>query len=849
METPATTGGATGSKKEDSMPKAKKTANRKKVAKKVAKKKTSTSKKRPPSIGVEPLLPKELRWECVLDKKAYPSTDAVEPLTGVVAQQTAIDAIRFGLETSAPGHNIFVRGLSGTGRLTLVRWLLEEIQPSCPLAQDRCFVHNFSQPDRPRLITLPPGRGQAFKKGMEQLAEFIKKDLGPALSSDEMKARRGALDQQAKSAIQGIVQPLESALKAAGLALVTYQAGPVAQTAIFPVAGDKPVPPEEFEQLHAQGQVPDEQFEAFKQNASSFEKQLEETNERVTEIRRNHEQTVRELMERSARWVLNNSVRGIERDFPQPSVLDFLNELIDDLIEHRLTADEKQDDFTQLYRVNVVLEHKESEGCPIIAEASTSVRDLLGTIDYEFGPGGEAQANHMGIRAGNLLNADGGFLILEVRDLLGEPEAWKTLVRTLRTGKLEIVPANTASRMPGPSLKPEPIPINVKVVLLGDTETYYFLDVHDKDFSQLFKVLADFDSLIARDNDGVRAYAQVLARICSKEDLPAFEHSALTALTEQGARVASRGGKLTTQFGRIADIAREAAFLTVKNGRARVTGKDVAHAILKGKQRADLPSRHFRELIGNGTIRVVTRGKEVGQINGLAVMKAGPLIYGFPARITATIGPGTAGVINIEREAALSGAIHTKGFYILGGLLRQLLRTDHPLAFDASIAFEQSYGGIDGDSASGAEICCLLSALTNVPLRQDLAMTGAIDQMGHILAIGAVNEKIEGFFDTCADGRLRGTQGVIIPRSNANDLMLRDDVVAACAKGKFSIYAVETVHEALELFTGVPAGRRGRNGAYPEDSLLRIAVDRARQFWSMASITAPAAKKGGPGGK
>jgi len=812
----------------------------------VKKRATTRTKKCRSALGVNPIPADELRWQCVLDKNAYPSTDEVEPLTGVVAQQTAIRAIRFGLETNAPGHNIFVRGLSGTGRLTLVRWLLEEIQPSCPLAQDRCFVHNFSQPDRPRLITLPPGKGQEFKKGMEQLADFVKKDLGPALSSDEMKARRGALDQQAKNAIQRIVNPLEESLKKAGLALVTYQAGPVAQTAIFPVTGGKPVPPEEFEQLHAQGQVPDEQFEAFKQNASSFEKHLEETNERVTEIRRNHEQTIREMMERSARWVLNNTVRGIERDFPQPSVLEFLNELIDDLVEHRLTANEKEDDFTQLYRVNIVLEHKESDGCPIIAEASTSVRDLLGTIDYEFGPGGEAQANHMGIRAGNLLRADGGFLILEVRDLLGEPEGWKTLVRTLRTGKLEIVPSNTASRMGGPSLKPEPIPINVKVVLLGDTETYYFLDVHDKDFSQLFKVLADFDSLIARDDDGVRAYAQVLARICSKEQLPAFEHSALTALTEQGARVASRGGKLTTQFGRIADIAREAAFLTVKDGRARVTGDDVNHAIRLGKERADLPSRHFRELIQKGTIRVETTGSEVGQINGLAVMKAGPLTYGFPARITATIGPGTAGVINIEREAALSGAIHTKGFYILGGLLRHLLRTDHPLAFDASVAFEQSYGGIDGDSASGAEICCLLSALTNIPLRQDLAMTGAIDQMGHVLAIGAVNEKIEGFFDACGDGGLCGTQGVIIPRSNADDLMLREDVVDACHQGEFNVYAVETVLEALELFTGMRAGVRGASGVYPKGSLLRIAIDRARAFWAMASIQTPASGKRKP---
>lgn len=321
--------------------------------------------------------------------------------------------------------------------------------------------------------------------------------------------------------------------------------------------------------------------------------------------------------------------------------------------------------------------------------------------------------------------------------------------------------------------------------------------------------------------------------------MPAFDAGAVAAIVEHGARICAQAAKLTARMSRVSDVAREAAFLAGQRGAVMVVRDDVLEAVRRRKKRASLPARRFREMVGQGTIQVRLTGLEIGQVNGLAVIGAGPITYGFPQRITATIGPGEVGVINIEREAELSGAIHTKGFYILSGLLRYLLRTDHPLTFDASIAFEQSYGGIDGDSASGAEMCCLISALTEIPMRQDLAMTGAIDQRGQVMAIGAVNEKIEGFFDACADGGLTGTQGVIIPSSNAGDLMLRHDVVEACAQQKFAVYAVSSIHEALELFMGRPAGRRpDLHAPYPEGTILGEAVTRARSFWK-ASRTKP----------
>jgi ATP-dependent Lon protease len=795
-----------------------------------------------PAAAPQPIAAERLRWQCLAESLPFASTDEVEPIPGVVGQDAAIEALRFGLETRAPGQNVFVRGLMGTGRMTLVRRVLEELQPTCPDPKDRCYVHNFSQPDRPRLISLPRGGGRRLRRLIDEMADFIRDDLRRALTADRIQSRRSEIDQAAQEQVKEVVAPFEKALDQAGLALVTLPMGPVGHSVIFPVVEGKPVSPQEFEWLHDQGKISDEQLNAFRDQREAFENELEEIHRKVHEIRRKHAESVGPFLEGEARSILAEFVARILAEFSQPQVKTFLSEVIDDVVEQRLDGLGGEEDFTRLYRVNVLLLQADGAPCPIVIESSPTMANLLGTVDRQLGPMGASHSDHMMIRGGALLRADGGYLILEARDVLVEPGAWKVLVRTLRTGRLEIVPPEMSQAWWSPSLKPEPIDVNVKVVLLGDASLYYLLDSMDYDFPDLFKVLADFDTVIPRDEQGIEHYAGVLARIVKEEQLPPLDRSAVAALVEHGARIAAKGSKLTARFGRLADIAREGAFIATKRQSPHVAGTDVLEAIRRTKRRADLPSRRFRELLADGTICIQTRDSAVGQINGLAVLQAGPLTFGFPARITATIGPGTAGVINIEREAALSGAIHTKGFYILGGLLRRLLQTDHPLAFDASVAFEQSYGGIDGDSASGAEICCLLSALTDVPIRQNLAMTGAIDQVGHLLAVGAVNEKVEGFFDTCSDLGSSDGAGVIIPRANAVDLMLRHDVVEACAEGRFRVYAVETVHEAIELLTGVPAGARDAQGAFPDGSLLGLAVTRAREYWLKAAAPAPAAR-------
>ncbi len=792
---------------------------------------TELAKTRP----YEPLPVDALRWRCDPAALPFRSTADVRPIDEVIGQDTAVEALRFGLEIHAPGQNVFVRGLTGTGRTTLVHRLLKEMRPSCPRARDYCYVHNFEHPDRPRLITLPRGRGQSLRRRIDELADFIRSDLEAALGSGELQARKAALEQAAQRQAEKTTGPFEQALRDAGLALVSVQVGPVAQAALFPIYEGKPVPPEEWEQLRAAGKVSEEQADRIRQQHGVFEQQLQGIMQKVVDIRRRHAEAVESLRSRTARAILTTFAQKIEAEFQHAAVRTFLAEIIEDAVSQPARSPGEGDDHTRRYRVNVILGHPEDDSCPIIIENTPTMGNLLGTIDLRFDREDLGRSDHLMIRAGSLLRADGGYLILEARDVLREPGAWKVLVRTLRTDRLEIMPPELEFPWRVPSLKPEPIEVNVKVILLGDTETYYLLDEYDPDFPNLFKVLADFESEIARNDKTIAQYGGVIARIVKDESLPHFADTGVAALVEHGARIASRNDRLTARFGRLADIAREAAFLTRKAGRPLVEGEDVRRAIRRSKQRANLPSKRFLELLADGTIRIATTGFAVGQVNGLAVIHAGPLTYGFPSRITATIGPGSAGVINIEREAELSGAIHTKGFYILGGLLRYLLRTQHPLAFHASVAFEQSYGGIDGDSASAAESCCLLSALTDIPLRQNLAITGAIDQVGNILAVGATNEKIEGFFDTCRAIGLTGEQGVIVPAANARDLMLRDDVVDACRAKQFHVFSVDKIHDALELLTGVQAGERNSDGAYPDNTILGMAVNRAFEYWMKAT--------------
>lgn len=779
------------------------------------------------------LKPGDLRWRVDESRLSFNSTAEVDPAEGIVGQPIAIEAMRFGVECDAPGQNVYVRGVTGTGRMTLVTSLLEELKPQARRRLDRCYVHNFHQPDRPRLITLDAGQGPVFRRMMKEVAEFLQNQLGEAIENEQFKARSEAIKEQTQNQIDSITKPIEKELKENGLAMVQLKTGPVAQSAIFPVIDGEPVSPEQYKQMMASGKIEESEYDRVEKKIRQYRKRMGEVSSKVGQAYRAGISELQDLAESEVRSIYQELTQHILETFNHPAVATFVEEVVDDVVENRLNARAESNlpDAHVIYGVNVICTHENSGASPVITENSPTVGNLIGTLEPDFIANGQAVTNYRGIRAGSLVHADGGFLILDARELLGEPGAWRLLMRALRTGFVAIVPSEMGWPRSSQSLKPEPIDISVRIILLGSSSLYYQLDQVDQDFSNLFKVLADFDSEIERSEHGVNQYAGVVARMCTEEDLMDFSACGVAALAEHGARIASRKGKITARFGRIADIIREASFIAKKANAKLVNREHVEQTVSRTKYRASLPSKRFQELISDGTIRVATSGKVVGQINALAVIQAGPLSYGFPARITATIGAGRAGIINIEGAADLSGSIHTKGFHILGGLLRHILHTDHPLAFSASIAFEQSYGGIDGDSASGAETCCLLSALTGVPIRQGIAMTGAIDQHGHIQAIGGVNEKIEGFYDACKAIGLTGEQGVLIPRSNAGDLMLREDVIEACKAGNFRVYAVASIHEALEVLTGMPAGEANEAGEYPKGSLLRVAQQRAGEFW------------------
>ncbi len=787
------------------------------------------------------LAPAKLRWKCDESILKFDSTAEVNPASKIIGQDSAREALEFGLLCNAPGQNIYVRGSRGTGRLTMVMRLIKELSPTTNGKRDYAYVHNFKHSDRPRLIALGPGLAREFKQRISELAKFIDDGLVRSLDTEPVASKRLEMKQAAQSMIAEISGPLEKDLAENNMALISVQQGPVTAPVIVPLVEGAPIPPDTFMEMVKSGTADKEQLEKFKQNYPEFQKRLADVGKLVNEAWRSAAMEIDSFNQQAARNILEGPVNAILQQFGSgKGVREFIDDIIDDAVTNRLNekeAEDDNDDLTELYGVNVVLTHSVSNSRPVVEEATPNAMNLLGTVEQKAGPGGVATSDYRGIRAGAILNADQGYLILNAEDLLGEPGAYQSLMRTLRTGRLEIIPQESSWMRPYIVVQPEPIEIQVRVILIGDVSTWYKLDHYDADFRELFKVLADFDDELPRDESGVMQYAAVLSHLAESESLPHFERSAVAALAEHGARVVARGDKLTARFGRIADIAREAAFLASQGIKASlVTGENVYEAVRRTKKRASLPSKKFQDLIDNETIIVKTDGRVVGQINGLAVMHSGPLTYGFPSRITSAIGPGRAGLVNIEGTARMSGAIHTKGFHILGGLLINLLKLPHPLAFSATLAFEQSYGGIDGDSASGAEIVCLLSALTGIPVRQDLAMTGAIDQHGNVEAIGGANEKIEGFFDVCNFRGLNGHQGVVIPKANAPDLMLRREIVDACRQNKFSVYAVDSIEQALEMMTGVPAGEF-IGGSFAEGTLLNLAVRRAGEYWrqSLAS--------------
>jgi ATP-dependent Lon protease len=783
----------------------------------------------------------KLRWRCDPEKLNFTTTDEVEPCDWIIGQDRAVKAIKLGLDIESIGYNIFVTGFVGTGRLTTIKHLLERLEKREKRPDDKCYVNNFKNPDMPRIMSLPTGEGKLFKKDMENLILSLKRNIPAVFESENYQERRRELVKESEDGQKAILQEFEDQVKEEGFALVQIQMGPFVKPDVQPLVEGKPTSLSKLEKLVKSGKFPEAQFKTLEAKYSALGKLMEDVFKAGKEIVKELEKALEALDKEIILPLIRDAVKEIKVKYENGKIQEYLQEveegLINDLDRFRRKKEEQpplptvglpfgkgEDEFLE-YQVNVLVDNSETQTAPIIIETTPSYKNLFGIIERSSDRLGTWKTDFTKIKAGSLLQANGGYLVLNALDVLIEPGVWQALKRTLRHGVIEIQTLDPFYFLGTSALKPEPVESDVKVVMIGDNFLYYLLFYRDEDFKKIFKVKADFDSVMPKEERSVHEYACFIKKICDEDKLLPFDKSGVAAAVEYGVRVAGRQKKLSTRFTIIADLAREASYWAENAKSKQVKREHVEKAIDEWIERLSLPEDKLQEMIEEGTIMIDSEGEVVGQINGLSVYGLGEYSFGKPTRITARTSMGRGGVINIEREADLSGPTHNKGVLILGGYLRGKYAQDKPLTMSASLCFEQSYSGVEGDSASSTEVYAILSSLSGLPLRQDIAVTGSVNQKGEIQPIGGVNEKIEGFYEVCKAKGLTKTQGVIIPHQNVDDLMLKTEIVEAVREGKFRIYSVKTIDQGIEVLTGVKAGERKEDGTFEEGS-VNFLVDK-----------------------
>ena len=802
------------------------------------------------SSSHRPLGHESLRWQCDPKSLKIRTTDDIKPTREIIGQERALRALRVGLEMNHYGYNIFVTGMAGTGRTTTIKRLLQEFKHHEAELKDHCYVHNFRNPDMPLALSVPAGQGRSLKHDMESLITELRNSIPALYESQRYQEARKVTLQHFQERQKSVLQDFEKRVKEQGFDLVQVQIGNIMRPDVVPVVKGEAINLDQAEALMQKGEVPKEEFERLKEVQADLEKQMSAVFRELRNIEKKVQQSVVELEERLVMPIVDEAIDVLKVTYDDKKVQDYLSEVREDIRKHlerfrghpamapqqqsEPEEEEKGENDDVEYQVNVLVDNGESETIPIVVETNPKYKNIFGTLEREMERSGVWKTDFMHIKAGSLLRADGGYLVLNALDTLIEPWAWQDLKRTLRTGKMEIHTYEPVFNFATTGMKPEAIALNVKVIMIGDPQLYYLMYDRDEDFSKIFKIRADFDSEMPRDAGSVEHYVRFLKMVCEDEKLMPFEATALAQIIEFGVRLSGRQKKISTRFNIIADVARESNFWASKNGSPSVNGKDVEKAIEERIYRVKLVEDRIQELITEGTFMIDTSGSSVGQVNGLTIYDMGEHAFGKPVRITARTSLGRSGIINIEREAELSGPTHNKGVAILTGYLRSRFAQRVPLVMDASITFEQSYGGVDGDSASSTEIYAILSSLANIPIRQDIAVTGSVNQKGEIQPIGGVNLKIEGFFDCCKSRGFTGTQGVLIPSLNVPELMLREDVVEAVRKKRFHVYAVNTVEEGIEILTNVKAGNRASSAGFEAETVFGRAAgqlaDYARQW-------------------
>jgi len=780
-----------------------------------------------------PLDPSQLYKPCNVEQLKFSSTDELEDIDIAVGQQRAVDAVKLGIRMHKNGYNIFAMAPSGTGKLTTVRQLVEHEASRQDIPSDWCYVNNFSQPAKPKAIRFMPGQGKVFQHDMTQLIDELSVAIPAAFDGDEYRSRAGELESESRQREINELSELREEAANAHIILTETATG----YAFSPAnENNEMISPEQFNKFDK-----DKQHEIQK-NIFDLQERLAKLLKNFPIWRKETKRKLQALNREVAAQAVNHSIDDlIEKYAKQEAILAYLNDVQKDIIEHVLDflpRSEKMLPFMDLpqesnplkrYSVNLIVDFSGKKSAPVIYEDHPSYSNLVGRIDHQAYMGSLVTDFTM-IKPGVLHKANGGYLIIDARKLLTQPYAWDTLKRTLQSGEIRIESLERAlSLISASSLEPQPIPLNLKLILMGEPLIYYLLCAYDPEFHDLFKIAADFDESMPRGGND-HDYARLLATIARREKLRPLSQNAVARVIEHSSRMVGDTEKLLTHLRSIKDLLTESDYWAENNGHEQIANSDVQQAIDHKTHRLDKLREKLYENIHRGTILIDTEGKVAGQVNGLSVLQLGEFSFGQPSRITATTRLGSGKVVDIERESKLGGAIHSKGVLILSSFIASRYSRKTPFSVAASLVFEQAYGHIDGDSASLAELCVILSSIAQVPLRQDLAITGSVNQLGNVQPIGGVNEKIEGFFDICAKKGLTGTQGVIIPATNIKHLMLRWDVVHAAQSGQFNIYAVTTVDEALELLAGMEAGTANGQGEYEPGSFNAQVEAQLLQF-------------------
>lgn len=786
----------------------------------------------------------ELKNGCSADDFSFRSTAELEPLEGIIGQDRAVKAFDFGLHVKIKGYNIYMSGPSGTGKTTYAKASTERLAATEDVPLDWCYVYNFQNPRSPLALSFPAGEGRKFRDDMSELVQLFQTELQKVFRTEDYEKQKTELLRGFDEKRDALMDQMSKEAAENDFQVKTTNSG----IYFMPVVDGKPVGEEEYDDLA------EDVKDVIEKNSQIVQEKASAIMRDIRELDKESKRCVDQLDYKVGMFAIGHHVSAVQEKYEQnEKAVAYINAVKEDVLENisqffedeedgeeglasllPMLSKKQPEDVTLKYKVNLIVDNSETEGAPVVTTFNPTYYNLVGEVEYdsEFG---NLTTDFMKIKSGLFHKANGGYLIVQAQDILSAPQAWEALRRVIKTKEINMdAIREQLGTVVAPTLKPEPIPANIKIIMIGSSYYYELLSTYDEEFDKFFKIRADFDYEMPRSQENMLKIAQFIKGFTMREKTMDFDVSAVCAVVEYSSRAAERQNKLSTRFNHLAEILGEAAAWAKLDGAEMVTAKHVQKTIVEKEDRLRLYEEKLDEMLEENVIMIDVDGAEVGQINGLAVLDMGSYAFGNPSRITATTYVGKSGIVNIEKEARMSGQTHDKGVQIITGYLGQTYAQKFPLSLSCRVCFEQNYNGIDGDSASSTELYCILSSLAELPIRQDLAVTGSVNQKGEIQAIGGVTYKIEGFFDLCKKRGLTGKQGVIIPVSNIRDLVLKDEVVEAVKEGVFHIYPISTIDEGIALLMSTPAGEKDEKGEYPPDSVHGKVMAKLKAFWKYA---------------